>query len=117
VRLTVIFVIPGIGAGICYRLGEAGANIVMADIDAEANSETAKELSKMGFKTISVPGDIRVESYRDAVIDAAVKEFGGVDILVNNAGCYPKTPFIEENEAHIDQVFDLNVKEQMFTVL
>ena len=42
----------GIGYGIAYRLAEAGANVVIADLDGQAAEEAATDLVKAGFEAL-----------------------------------------------------------------
>ncbi|MDR1288324.1 MAG: D-threitol dehydrogenase [Treponema sp.] len=79
-------VITGGAAGIGFATAEffakKGVNLVIADLNPEADA-IAK---KLGAKNAGVPGDIRDRAYRQKVIDTAARSFGGADILVNSAG-------------------------------
>ncbi len=72
----------GIGAGCVRRLAAEGANVVIADIDAAAGAEFAREIGE-GARFHAA--DISQRAAVSRLFDAAVAAFGAVDILVNNA--------------------------------
>ena len=51
----------GIGFGIAYRLAEAGANVVIADINEEVGNKAMVELNNVGFKATFVKTDVADE--------------------------------------------------------
>ncbi len=85
----------GIGKGIALNFAREGANIVVAECNKEAGTETALELQQLGVKAKCVfagTGDlVSVE----AAVAQTVSEFGRVDILVNNADS--STRYISED--------------------
>ena len=100
----------GIGFGIAYRLAEAGAGVVIADMNKQAADGAAEKFSANGWKAIAVQADVANASHAQAMIDAAVSAFGGVDILVNNAGIYPAVPLLRLDEAAFEKVLSVNLK-------
>lgn len=76
----------GIGRGIAQQLARRGAAVALTDIDAEAGSAAAAELTAAGARAIFVATDVRSEAAIRASVAATVHAFGGLDILVNNAG-------------------------------
>jgi 2-dehydro-3-deoxy-D-gluconate 5-dehydrogenase len=82
----------GIGAGMAKGLMEAGAEIIIADINQEALEATAQDLAKDGGRVIPVYLDIRSEDSIQALADRAVAEFGKIDFLFNNAGTIHRSP-------------------------
>lgn len=81
-----VAIITGGAAGIGYATAafftEKGVRVVIADLNPKAD-QIAKSLSP---ENIGVSGDITNGTYRQAVVNAAIAEFGRVDILVNSAG-------------------------------
>jgi len=73
----------GIGRGIALVLSEAGAAIVIGDIQ-DARS-TVKAIQSSGGRAISMIMDISSPKDARALVDLAVNEYGRLDILVNNA--------------------------------
>jgi 3-oxoacyl-[acyl-carrier protein] reductase len=82
----------GLGGAIAQALAAEGANIVLADISAEALSATAKNIQASGAQAMSLTWDLADLSLIDAHIGAIKQRFGGVDILINNTGGPPPTP-------------------------
>jgi len=76
----------GFGRGIAERLGAAGCNVVIADIQMEKAETTAAELREEGVEVEVVECDVTEPASAEALVEATVDRFGGVDILVNNAG-------------------------------
>ena len=100
----------GIGQAIAFRLAEAGAGVIIADIDLEAANGTAEQIVARGGKARAVHADASSAEDAGKVIRAATEAFGGIDILVNNAGIYPATRALEISEEMWDRVLDINVK-------
>jgi 2-deoxy-D-gluconate 3-dehydrogenase len=99
----------GIGLGIVNRLAEAGANVVIADINQEAGEAAVSDLNSRSFKTAFVKADVSVENEVVAAVDFAMKTFGGLDILVNNAGIYPMSSILSMSLADFDRVLSVNL--------
>jgi NAD(P)-dependent dehydrogenase (short-subunit alcohol dehydrogenase family) len=82
-------IITGGASGIGYATAEffskKGVNLVLADLNPDADT-LAK---KLGPKNTGVTGDVTKADNRKKVLEAAVETFGGVDILVNSAGIGP----------------------------
>lgn len=104
----------GIGRGIAERLGEAGANLVIADINSDESKKTVEELKVRGYKAECFIVDISKVKEIDAAVAFAVKTFGGLDILVNNAGIFPFMPALNIEEGYWDKVLGINLKGAFF---
>jgi 3-hydroxybutyrate dehydrogenase len=76
----------GIGKAITLAMAQAGANFVIADLDAAAGERTVAELQKNGVKGASVPTDVSKPEDVRRLMECTVQTFGRLDILVNNAG-------------------------------
>ena len=72
----------GIGVAYSRALAQAGARVVLADIDEQAAASAAKELEAEGFECIAVQADVADEASAAAMARAAIERFGGIDILV-----------------------------------
>jgi NAD(P)-dependent dehydrogenase (short-subunit alcohol dehydrogenase family) len=73
------------GRAYSVALANAGASVVVADINADGAKAVADEITRAGGKAISVQVDITDEASARRMAETAAKAFGGVDILVNNA--------------------------------
>ena len=100
----------GIGFGIAYRLAEAGANVVIADLNEEVGNTAVKELNDKGFKAAFVKTDVANERKVKETADFAAKTYGGIDILVNNAGIYPQIPVMQMETADFERILAVNLK-------
>jgi NAD(P)-dependent dehydrogenase (short-subunit alcohol dehydrogenase family) len=69
----------------CQALGEAGAAVVITDLDEAACSAFARELAARDIPALAVPADITDARSLEGLRDAAIARFGAIDVLVNNA--------------------------------
>src|ERR1700760_4176282 len=76
----------GIGAATARLFAQHGAQVVVADIDAELGQRTADEVTASGGSAVAAVTDVRDA---DQVADLArfvLDRYGHVDVLVNNVG-------------------------------
>ncbi len=100
----------GIGLGIARRLHEAGASVVIADLDAAAGEEAAETLqSGRTDGAVAVSCDVSDPESVQRTVQSAVETFGAVDILVNNAGIFPMLPLSELDVETFKRVIDINL--------
>jgi 2-deoxy-D-gluconate 3-dehydrogenase len=100
----------GIGEGIVFRLAEAGALVVVADLDYAAAAETARSITARGWRAMAVKVDVGSEAEIRSLMTETEANQGSVDILVNNAGIYPSTPVAEMSEELFDKVIRVNLR-------
>ena len=101
----------GIGYGIALELAKGGANVLMGDLDKDANEKAAVEIEKITkSKCLAVSCDVSKKEDANNLVKTAIDRFGALDILVNNAGIFPFKPFMELTEADWDKVLDVNLK-------
>jgi 3-oxoacyl-[acyl-carrier protein] reductase len=100
----------GIGKAIARLLAEAGADVVVADLDLPKAQETAKEISEHGFKAL--PIKINVVSFDEVkqAADSVMAQWGRLDILVNNAGITRDALLLRMKEEDWNLVLDVNLK-------
>lgn len=79
----------GIGFAISSRLAQAGAKVVIANLDGPVLQEAADKIKKDGGEVMAVPTDVSKEADVDNMVSKTIEKFGGIDILVNNAGIFP----------------------------
>ena len=96
----------GIGLATARFLVQKNVNIILADLNKDVDA-LAKTL---GPKHIGVPGDVCGGAYRQSVIDAGVKAFGGIDILVNSAGIAALDKAETLSEEMWDRTMNINTK-------
>jgi 3-oxoacyl-[acyl-carrier protein] reductase len=76
----------GIGRAIAQKLADAGAAVMINDLDAGPASQTEAVVKQSGGRAASLAGDITTADFPQKLVDAALSAFGGLDIIVNNAG-------------------------------
>lgn len=100
----------GMGRAISLRLAKEGARVLVADLQQEGAQKVADEIAAGGGQAEAFAVDVRDPRQAAAMVDAAVRAFGGLDILVNNAGVGRIIPFLETTEKDWDFMFDVNCK-------
>jgi 3-oxoacyl-[acyl-carrier protein] reductase len=76
----------GFGEGIAHRLGGAGANVVVADVQVGKGKGVVSDLRAEDVDAVFVETDVTDPDSVEAMVDRTLDEFGSVEILVNNAG-------------------------------
>jgi 3-hydroxybutyrate dehydrogenase len=97
----------GIGLAITKALAEAGANVVLADLDSDAGERARVEVANPGIATRFVKTNIADVDAVRRLMDAAVESFGSVDILVNNAGLQFLSPVVDFPEDRWNLLVDV----------
>jgi NAD(P)-dependent dehydrogenase (short-subunit alcohol dehydrogenase family) len=90
-RVAIVTGGPGLlGMEFCRTLAEAGAAVVIADINADGVNALATKLIQSGYHCLGVATDVtQLESVQN-LVDETLKTFGRLDILVNSAALDPK---------------------------
>jgi 2-deoxy-D-gluconate 3-dehydrogenase len=104
----------GIGFGIVECMVDAGANVLVVDIDGEAARAAAHAVSGRGTKTAWMELDVAADGAGEHMVTRCVDELGSIDILVNNAGIYPSIPMLEMTPEQFDRVYRLNLRALAF---
>lgn len=99
----------GIGRGIALSLAEAGANIVLAEIDPQRAEQTADLICERDRKVLAVQTDVMDTEQVRAAVARADAEFGRLDILVNNAGGVRGGAFVDQSERSWRRHIDINL--------
>ncbi|MCM3739442.1 3-hydroxybutyrate dehydrogenase [Oceanobacillus luteolus] len=91
-----VVIITGSARGIGFEIGEhfaqAGAKVVLSDINEEGVKASAEELQKRGFESIGVKADVTSETELQNLVNITKETYGTVDILINNAGLQHVSP-------------------------
>ena len=90
-RVAIVTGGPGLlGKEFCRTLAEAGAAVVVADLDAAAAEQVAADLTQAGFRAAAAPTDVTDPASTRQMVQTALDRFGRLDILVNSAALDPK---------------------------
>ncbi|WP_242124157.1 SDR family oxidoreductase [Sphingobium sp. Sx8-8] len=91
-----------IGRAYAFGLANAGAAVLVADLNGEGAQRVADEIAATGARAIAAQVDIADRASVDAMVQAAVDAFGGVDILVNNAAMMAELNFEPASQITLD---------------
>lgn len=99
----------GIGLAIALRLGRAGYDIAVADINAAGAEATAKQLREGGRRAAAIRCDVGDREAVLRAVDDAARALGPIDLLVNNAGIARLGPLATFAGSDWRELFRVNV--------
>jgi len=100
----------GIGKAIALKLAREGADVLVSGRHRDTLENTAREIEKLGRRSLVAVTDVSQESQVSAMVEAALQYFGRIDILVNNAGVTgPTAPITSVSRDEWDHVFAVNL--------
>src|SRR5882757_1844750 len=99
----------GLGVAFAQALAEAGADVALGARREDRLADTRALVEKAGRRALTVRTDVTEPADCDALVAAAVAEFGKVDILVNNAGIGTAYPATRETPEQFRSVIELNL--------
>lgn len=101
----------GIGRAIAELMASRGADLAIADYQADLAKNTASEIAeKHGRKVTAVEVDVSNLEMAQTMAKTVSKEFGKIDILVNNAGITRDDLLMRMKEEDWDDVININLK-------
>lgn len=100
----------GIGRAVCLAFAREGAKVIVNDIAAEGAREVVSQIEELGGKAMAFAADVRDKPGIEAMVDAAISNFGRVDILVNSAGITRDMAMYKIAEKDWDDVIDICLK-------
>ncbi len=101
----------GMGLAAATAFAQAGAAVVLTDVNEQALQTATGGLTEAGHQAISTICDVSDEDQVAAVVDQAVGRFGRLDMAFNNAGIMvPPTSAAEEPAAQFDRVNAVNLR-------
>ena len=101
----------GIGRAIALRLADAGATVVVAELNRKVGETVAKEIEALGRKSLVIEVDVSKLDQVQRMAQQTLETFNQIDILVNNAGIAGKTATLPDlDESDWDAVLDVNLK-------
>lgn len=100
----------GIGRATALRLVDEGASVALADIDVDAVTGVAAEITQQGGNAFAVVCDVTDPESVDSAVAAAVRHFGALDVLVNVAGGdWDEPDFAQISDETWGRKIDLNL--------
>ncbi|EDV24438.1 uncharacterized protein TRIADDRAFT_25681 [Trichoplax adhaerens] len=108
----------GIGYAIAERLGKEGAKVVISSRKQKNVDQAVNNLRSQGIEVLGRICHVGKREHREAVIEDAVSNYGGIDILVSNAAVNPIYGRMLKvtTEGVWDKIFDVNVKASFFLI-
>ncbi|MCW2719915.1 SDR family NAD(P)-dependent oxidoreductase [Pseudonocardia sp.] len=105
----------GIGEAIVVAAAAEGANVVIDYIvHPEETASLVKKVEAAGGRAVGVQADVTQAAGLEAMVTAAVENFGRLDALVNNAGMETRTSILDTTEEQYEKVLDVNLKSAFF---
>jgi NAD(P)-dependent dehydrogenase (short-subunit alcohol dehydrogenase family) len=99
----------GIGLAVATSMAEAGASVVLADLDDEALQASGTRLRDRGFQVAWLAGDVANQAHNHALAQFACEAFGKIDILHANAGIAPFEDLLETTPARMARTLEINL--------
>lgn len=106
----------GIGRAIAVALAEAGAHVVVCDINATTVEQTASAVAAFQRRTKAIRADVGDVAEIDRMVRETMETFGRIDISVHNAGVTRRADIMELTEADWDRIHRVNAKGVFFCV-
>ena len=101
----------GMGLATARAFAEAGAAVVIADINETMLGTATEELTAAGHRVLDVPCDVSEEDSAAAMVKATIDTFGRLDMAFNNAGIMvPPSNFADEPTEVFDRVTAINLR-------
>lgn len=99
----------GLGKATALRLARAGADVCLADINADGLEETADEVRSLGVKALTQAVDLGIADNCRSTVDAALQEFRRLDALCNVAAVFIPCHFGEMDTPDWDKTLAVNL--------
>ncbi|MFA5513766.1 MAG: SDR family oxidoreductase [Sphaerochaetaceae bacterium] len=100
----------GLGYAMATALAEAGASIMIADLDLNSAKEAAKELSKISNKKMTAIGvDISKPHEVNLMVEKMLSEYGKIDVAFCNAGIGKENRVEEDSYDEWKEVIEVNL--------
>jgi len=100
----------GLGHDISLTLANAGATVVIADINPASGQKTADEIKQLGGKASIFELDVANSRSVKEMARSVVESFGAINILVNSAGITKRLPPLDFPEEDFDRIIAVNLK-------
>jgi len=100
----------GIGRSIALKMAQEGADVVIAEMNPDTGTQTAKEIETLGRKALYISVDVANRKQVQAMVDQVLKAWKRVDILVNNAGFDRPAHLLKMNEEDWEAVLGVHLK-------
>ena len=102
----------GIGQAIAMKLAEVGADVIVNDIEASAETleKVASDIRNLNRQSLAVTADVSSPEDTARLITTGIEKFGQIDILVNNAGVTRDNLIMRMSDEEWDTVLNIDLK-------
>src|SRR5437016_6007230 len=101
----------GMGRAAALLFAKEGAKIAAVDINEAPAQETVKQIKAEGGNAFAFRADVSKTEDAKAMVDAAIKNFGGLNVVYNNAGIEGEGGFLAQlSEEGFDRVIAINLR-------
>ncbi|WP_028543702.1 SDR family NAD(P)-dependent oxidoreductase [Paenibacillus taiwanensis] len=98
----------GIGRATALKFASKGAQVVVADFNEQAGTQTVEMINENGGQAIFVKTDVSKFEEVEALVEQAVAAFGKIDVMFNNAGIGRITPVLDQDLRDYHSVINVN---------
>jgi|SRR5690554_5419070 len=106
----------GLGEASARLLSEQGAKVVLGARRLKRIERLASEIKDGGAEAIAVETDVTDQKQVNALVEAAIKQYGRVDVMLNNAGLMPHSPLERLKTDDWDRMIDVNIKGVLYGI-
>jgi 3-oxoacyl-[acyl-carrier protein] reductase len=99
---------------VAVTFAKAGADVVLADVNASGLAETAAMVETLGTKVVQSVTDVTRREQVETLIDQTLERFSRVDVMANVAGIIRNCAVVDTSEDELDAVLSLNLKGVFF---
>jgi 3-oxoacyl-[acyl-carrier protein] reductase len=100
----------GIGRSIAVKIAQEGADVVIAEMNADTGMKTAKEVEALGRKALFISVDVANQKHVQKMVSEVLSAWKRIDILVNNAGFDRPGNLLKVKEEDWDAVLGVHLK-------
>jgi 3-oxoacyl-[acyl-carrier protein] reductase len=100
----------GIGRSISLKMAQEGADVVIAEMNADTGAQTAKEVEALGRRALFISVNVANPKQVQGMMDQVLKAWKRIDILVNNAGFDRPGSLLKVKEEDWDAVLGVHLK-------
>ncbi|MBP2326328.1 3-oxoacyl-[acyl-carrier protein] reductase [Kibdelosporangium banguiense] len=100
----------GLGRAYAEALAQAGAAVVVNDVDAEAAAQVVKTISEAGGRAAEVVAPVGTAEVADLLVGTAVEQFGRLDVMVTNAGILRDRVLWKMSDEDFDAVVNVHLR-------
>ena len=104
----------GIGLEICRRLANAGARVILNDLDNELATDAVKKIANQKGDCVAIPGDSSDLAVIQQLVNTATSKFGTLDIVIANAGITVYGDFFDYKPESFFEVMKVNLGGSFF---